>query len=474
MDNVSLHFENKFINKIITRLKDKNIRKQLIITLILGIVLGASAKTIYKYEVSTRAFRVALGDKEIGIVRTKGEVEELVNSMEERLTKDYNLDIVLGEDIVYEPIHASDEEVMSQYILENKLKSQLKFEVWGYSLQVNGKDIGTVKSKDMANKVLNKIKEPYIELVKKKNGKVEEVKIVEDVKIVKEKVPVSQIKEYDKVLAILQRGTDEEKIHEVKKGESFWSIAHKYNITVDDLIAANLGKDSELIQPGDKLNLIVPKPYLTVATVEEKTLTEKIEYEVKYEDVNYLYKDETRIKRAGKYGEREVLAKVKKQNGIEVAREVISETIKSQPVAQIVLKGTKAIPAVKGTGVFMSPTRGKLTSRFGSRWGKFHEGVDLASRTGTPIKAADGGTVTFAGWRGAYGYMVQIDHGGGFITRYAHCSKIYVKKGEKVYKDKTIAAVGNTGRSTGPHVHFEVRKYGTPKNPLSYIGKKYR
>jgi len=93
---------------------------------------------------------------------------------------------------------------------------------------------------------------------------------------------------------------------------------------------------------------------------------------------------------------------------------------------------------------------------------------------GTPIKASDGGVVTFAGYKGSYGYMVEIDHGSGFKTRYAHCSKLYVKKGQRVHKDYTIAAVGNTGRSTGPHVHFEVLKYGKNKNPYGYIGKKYR
>jgi len=100
--------------------------------------------------------------------------------------------------------------------------------------------------------------------------------------------------------------------------------------------------------------------------------------------------------------------------------------------------------------------------------------MDIGARIGTPIKAADGGSVIYAGWYGDYGYMVEIDHGGGFTTRYAHNSQIYVSVGEKVYQGKTIASVGNTGWSTGPHVHFEVRKYGSTVNPQSYIGIQYR
>lgn len=101
-------------------------------------------------------------------------------------------------------------------------------------------------------------------------------------------------------------------------------------------------------------------------------------------------------------------------------------------------------------------------------------GQDMAKAAGSAIKAADGGTVLFAGWSGSYGYMVDIDHGGGFTTRYAHCSDIYVSVGEKVYQGKIIAAVGSTGVSSGPHLHFEVRKYGSVVNPASYIGTQYR
>lgn len=118
---------------------------------------------------------------------------------------------------------------------------------------------------------------------------------------------------------------------------------------------------------------------------------------------------------------------------------------------------------------FIIPTNGQLTSRYGPRQGSFHTGIDLASRAGTPIKASATGIVVFAGYKGSYGYMVEICHSDGYNTRYAHCSKLYVKVGEKVYKNKKIGAVGNTGRSTGPHVHFEILKHGKHQNPLQYI-----
>ena len=116
------------------------------------------------------------------------------------------------------------------------------------------------------------------------------------------------------------------------------------------------------------------------------------------------------------------------------------------------------------------PTNGSLSSRYGSRWGRKHEGVDLGAEVGTPIYAADNGTVTYAEFNnGGYGYMVKIDHGNGLETYYAHCSELLVEEGQIVAKDDLIAKVGNTGRSTGPHLHFEVRQDGTPVDPMRFI-----
>lgn len=120
---------------------------------------------------------------------------------------------------------------------------------------------------------------------------------------------------------------------------------------------------------------------------------------------------------------------------------------------------------------FAMPTNGLLTSRYGPRGGNFHKGIDLASCIGTPIKASESGIVTFVGYRGSYGYLVEVCHEQGYMTRYAHCSKIYVKAKQEINKGDIIAAVGNTGRSTGPHIHFEILKYGVNKDPLEYLSK---
>lgn len=122
-------------------------------------------------------------------------------------------------------------------------------------------------------------------------------------------------------------------------------------------------------------------------------------------------------------------------------------------------------------------TRGYITSYFGyrrdpitGRYGAYHEGLDIAARTGTPIRATADGTVTQAGRYGNYGLFVEIKHGSyGYTTRYAHNSKILVKPGQKVKKGDIIAYVGSTGKSTGPHLHYEVLVNGKPVNPQNYL-----
>ena len=117
----------------------------------------------------------------------------------------------------------------------------------------------------------------------------------------------------------------------------------------------------------------------------------------------------------------------------------------------------------------IEPVRGTITSRFGRRSGGQHTGLDIANSTGTPIKAAASGTVIYAAYRGSYGRLVIVQHTDSTQTYYAHCSKLYVSAGQNVNQGETIAAVGSTGNSTGPHLHFEVRVNGVAKNPQNYV-----
>ena len=139
-----------------------------------------------------------------------------------------------------------------------------------------------------------------------------------------------------------------------------------------------------------------------------------------------------------------------------------SSKIKSQP--------RKAVKAVKGFLIW--PVQGQLTSRFGNRNGRHHDGIDIGIRKGTPVVAAADGKVMFSGWGPTgYGLMLIIRHNNNLTTIYAHNSHIHVHKNQMIRQGQRIASVGNTGRSTGPHLHFEVRNDTHPQNPLNYLPK---
>jgi len=135
------------------------------------------------------------------------------------------------------------------------------------------------------------------------------------------------------------------------------------------------------------------------------------------------------------------------------------------------------LPNLPGEGLrpranqsFVWPTKGVFTSGYGWRWGRMHKGIDIANNVGTPIIAAKDGVVIFSGWSSGYGYLVELSHGDGTSTRYAHNSRLVVRKGQIVPQGATISLMGSTGRSTGPHLHFEIRQPGgAASDPMAHL-----
>lgn len=159
-----------------------------------------------------------------------------------------------------------------------------------------------------------------------------------------------------------------------------------------------------------------------------------------------------------------------------IERAHLAEMEALQKVSSTLAAKIQAAQAAAGTGGgtpsaagLIWPVLGPVTSPFGWRWGRMHEGIDVAAPTGTPLLAAAAGTVIHAGWLGGYGNLVVIDHGGGLATAYAHQSAIAAGNGASVAQGQVIGYVGSTGNSTGPHLHFEVRVNGVPQDPLGYL-----
>ncbi len=342
-----------------------------------------------------------------------------------------------------------------------------------YEMIIDGKIVACFDNPDDARLVVDTI----IESSTDHSAELLNVEYKEDFEIKKTKKSFLSIDEYstvDDAVAYLLTGTKEKHIYSVVAGDIPESIAEEHGMTIDELYAANpsLIDNGYLLQIGQELALEVPVPMLTVVTTERKEYNDSIDFETTEEENPEMYEGETRVKVAGVKGKRQVIAQVTKENGLEVSRELVSEEVLSEPVGEVLIVGTKPAPPRKGTGTFAIPlARGTFvrTSEFGYRWGRLHRGLDMACPTGSPIYASDGGVVVESGWGGSYGYVVVIDHGGNFQTRYAHCSALYVSEGENVFQGQHIADVGSTGNSTGPHVHFEVMQNGTHVNPAPYI-----
>lgn len=432
------------------------------------VILGLGYAGYAINETSKRAFDVYLGDEKIGTTRNEEDVQTIVDFLKADLSNTYKADIVLDKDLKFEPTHAKESEITSNSDFNGILKSQISFLVAAHSLVVDGEEIGVLKTLDDAEMILNTIKEPYIK-VEDENINIKEVSLVEDVKIVDKEIPYNGLTTTEELIEKIKDGGEEKRIHTIEVGENFWTIGKIYGLNPYDIEAANPDKDQFKLKPGDEINLVMAKSLITVSTVEEVQYTEDINFEEKVELSDSMYTNEKKIKVEGEKGTTKIVANEIKHNGTLVEKQILNEEIIKEPKEQVVVKGTKEVPKTVATGILAMPTRGRLSSSYGARWGRQHRGMDIAAPVGTAINAADGGTVTWSGYKNSFGNMVEINHGNGLVTRYAHCSKLLVKKGEKVYKGQLIAKVGNTGNSTGPHLHLEVLKNGVHQNPSKYV-----
>ncbi|MDD6812595.1 MAG: M23 family metallopeptidase [Lachnospiraceae bacterium] len=265
---------------------------------------------------------------------------------------------------------------------------------------------------------------------------------------------------------------EKEQIYEVVAGDTLSQIAEKNNLSLADLIAMNetIENENSTIRVGDELIVTVPEPELSVERVEEVYYEEDYEAEVIYVDNDEWYTTETKTLQEPSAGHRIVVADVSYRNQEEVGREILKEEITYEAVPKIVERGTKIPPT------YIKPiSGGRLSSTFGRRKSptrgasSYHKGIDWATPVGTAVMASSAGTVTKAGWGSGYGYVVYIQHADGRQTRYGHLSKVLVSVGQSVSQGQKIALSGNTGISTGPHLHFEILINGSQVNPLDYL-----
>ncbi|MCR5031996.1 MAG: M23 family metallopeptidase [Lachnospiraceae bacterium] len=262
------------------------------------------------------------------------------------------------------------------------------------------------------------------------------------------------------------------KIYEVQSGDTLSEISEQNGLSMEELIAMNptIENENSMIRVGDEIIITVPEPELSVNRVEELYIEEYYDAPIEYVPNDEWYTTQTKTLQQPSAGYRRIVALVNYRNNEETGREIIMEDVVMEAVPKIVERGTKIPPT------YIKPiSGGRFTSGFGRRKrptkgaSTYHKGVDWSTPVGTAVMASSGGTVVKAGWGTGYGNVVYIQHADGRQTRYGHLSKILVSVGQHVSQGQKIALSGNTGVSTGPHLHFEILINGVQVNPLNYL-----
>lgn len=299
--------------------------------------------------------------------------------------------------------------------------------------------------------------------------------IMEEVEVIEAYLPANQINALEDAVNHLVTEQEVPVEYTIISGDTLSEIALKVNVPMDKIVEMNrdlLDNVNSKIYVGEKLIITVPEPELSVRRLETKYYEEIYDADTIYIDNNEWYTNQTVVRQQPSAGFRKIAVQEVFVNDKVIERNILKQELVKEAVALVVERGTKIPPS------YIKPiSGGRLSCGFGPRKAPTkgassnHPGVDWATPVGTSVVASCGGTVSKAGWASGYGYCVFIEHEDGKQTRYGHLSKVLVKAGQTVKQGEKIALSGNTGVSTGPHLHFEIRVKGTAVNPLNYVSK---
>lgn len=459
----------KFMNFIESTGSKKYFLGSIVVALLIAFACTFSLSTSYA---------VVIDGKTMGQISSAAALNQALAATKEKVQQETGLEITASYNTVEAKVgHNFFTAKMDSTELAALLEEEVEWLAPGAVININNGEIQfAVATEADGQKVLDKLKETATADLG--NAVVKSVDFQEDVSIEAGNVKVSEIQSPEKILEQIQEGKEEVKTHVVEEGESFWMIAHNNDLSVDELQKLNADTVPEKLQIGQEIVLTKQEPLVSVVVTKEVTVEETIAHSTEYKDTSSLLKGENKVVTKGSDGKKSVTYEVKEANGSTLEKNVVKEVVISEPVTEVVNRGTGSIKISSrsaynsggGSGTLAWPlSSNKITSPYGTRSRGFHSGIDLAAKTGTSVYAAAGGTVELASWYYGYGNCIVINHGNGVKTRYAHLSAYKVSVGATVSRGQLIALSGNTGNSTGPHLHFEVIVNGVTKNPVNYL-----
>ncbi len=405
---------------------------------------------------------IVVGQEIVAVASDRGDAEAIVQDYITWLEQNSELPVSINEEIKYRAAWRLQTDNRAE--IRRQLAQKLDYHFGATGIYVDGNLVASVKDKVTGDQVINKLLAVY------SNGGQWDVDFKQNVEIKPTQVVADKLMDVEETVEYFRFGGKGVRTYQVKNGDTLWDIASAVQLPVDELVLSNPELQPDTLQVGQEIKISRTTPLVDVITTYTDTHQEEILYRVQEKVDDNLFLGERKVVQSGKPGQREVEYQVTLENGMEINKEEFKEKIIEEPVHQIVAKGTRKLLAFRGgSGRLAYPTGGGIVSPFGSRWGRSHLGVDIAANHGSPIVAAEAGTVISADYQGGYGLCVDINHGGGVVTRYAHLSSSAVKSGQSVERGQFVGRAGSTGNSTGPHLHFEVIVNGVHKNPSLFI-----
>lgn len=461
--NSALHYAKTMLNKCRILLDKKMLTAKILnnkkrTALISAMTIFTIAITLFSanYRVG---YTVKVDNVVLGVVATKGEYYEVLDEVKKEVDTISEIEFSPVADESFSMDIVSIDSFTQKDELAENVKAMSDGMVESYVITSDGEFVIALHTESDASRLKDEYLEGFFD------DKYEEVNYATEVLVTKSHVPEDTIKTFEEAETEFLLGKVE--IYTIEENDTIEIIAQKYNVSPDDILQDN---EIEELTVGQNIKIYTDKPIIPIKTVTYINGNVDIPFETQKLEDNSLYRGQTRIKTEGVVGTKYLHAYITEVDGVVTEENIIESQVLSEPTTQIELVGTKEPPPSVGTGSFLMPTSGRLTSSYGRRWGRNHEGIDIGAKTGTPIYAADNGIIIESEYQSnGYGNIVKIDHQNGYISYYAHCSKLYANVGDVVAKGDLIAAVGNTGRSTGPHLHFEIRYNGVVKNPYNFI-----
>ncbi len=395
---------------------------------------------------------VVFDGREIGSLSDIKQVETLIDDLTTRVDDYYGMPVEPGNRIKIKKDYRP-EAVPDLKHVEETIKQEITFLTDAYLLMVDDVPLVPVASETVLEEVVSYLEGTYLD--ESEITRIIDISVVEDLSLRPCSVAPKFVFSEEEIIALLMGKESEDKVEAPQWFKTGTASIFGYHPHLYPAPAPGAAGTVRYTQE-KSLNDTIINTGVTVQSVEELVVTEPIPFdvEVTYDEEMWVVQNE--IATPGQDGRKEIVYHVTRINGEKVGRVAVKETVISEPVTQAEIQGTAQVPS-KGTGQFIWPVAegGEVTP--GRGFSSWHTGIDIDGEPGTPILAADSGVVWYSGFGGSQGNYIIIYHG-NYWTLYLHNQINLVKKGKTVKQGDVIARLGSTGRSTGPHLHFEIRR----------------